>query len=332
MDAKLNADGGIDAAGVTIPPIRPDAGHVVVEPLDNGPGWWAGAPHAYHDESAGRFHLYYRLRRPRGHAFERGGEVRLATGTDGVHFETTWRILKTELDSDSIERGCLYQSGDGRWVLAFSYVDPADRRWRTDLMTADQPDAFRSSDRQAVFTAGGLGLEGVKDPFVLRHGDAYCMILSIARAEAGADAEAMHGGGDAYMTGLIRSATGLATSQDGLSWQWQGEVLGPPPTGWDAYCTRINSVIAVGGGFVGFYDGSRDETENFEERAGICISDDLRTWQRLTRDGPWIDWPHATGSMRYVNVLTVGDALYLYYEAARPDGSHELRVQIESIG
>lgn len=329
MTATLESDGRVVIDGRTLQPIRPDAGQVVVEPLEGGPGWWAGAPHVYYDDEAGRFYLYTRIRRPRGHAFERGGEVRLAVGTDGVRFETIWRMLKTELDSDSIERGCLYRLADGRWALAFSYVDPADRRWRTDVMTADAPDAFRSADRQAVFTAGDVNVEGVKDPFVFRHGDRYMMLLSLARADAAADADRMHGGGDVYMTGLIKSATALATSEDGLAWRWQGEVLGPPAAGWDQYCTRINSVVGLGNAFVGFYDGSRDETENFEERCGVCVSDDLRTWQRLTTGRPWVDWPHATGSMRYVNALRVGGQLYYYYEAARPDGGHELRVQIE---
>jgi len=329
MDARLCGDGTCVVGGLTVPPIRPDAGQVVVGPLADGPGWWAGAPHVHYDEEDRRFYLYYRLRRPRGHEFERGGEVRLAAGTDGVHFETIWRMLKTELSSDSIERGCVYRTPDGRWAMAISYVDPADRRWRTDLMTADQPDAFRSADRQPVFAASDLGLEGVKDPFVFRQGNGYRMLLSIARADGDASAERMHDGGDVYMTGLIRSATGLAMSDDGVGWQWQGEILGPPSTGWDAYCTRINSVIAVGGGFVGFYDGSRDETENFEERCGVCVSADGRSWRRLTTDAPWVAWPHATGSMRYVNALQVDDRLYYHYEAARPDGSHELRVQIE---
>ncbi len=329
MDVKLHEDGRCVVDGRTVPAIRPDAGQVVVEPLDDGPGWWAGAPHVCYDEQDKRFYLYYRLRRPRGHEFERGGEVRLAAGSDGVHFETIWRMLKTELSSDSIERGCLYRAADGRWVLALSYVDPADGRWRTDQMTAAHPDAFRSADRRCVFTAGDLGLEGVKDPFVYRQGERYVMILSIARAARSASADDMHGGGDVYMTGLIKSATGVATSDDGVTWRWQGEVLGPPESGWDAYCTRINSVLAVGGGLVGFYDGSRDETENFEERCGICVSDDGRTWRRLTTERCWVDWPHATGSMRYVNALEVGEQLYYHYEAARPDGSHELRVQIQ---
>jgi hypothetical protein len=329
MNAVLQQDGSCVIDGHTVRPIRPDAGQVVVEPLEPAPGWWAGAPHVHYDADEKRFYLYYRIRRPRGHEFARGGEARLATSTDGMHFETIWTMLKTELSSDSIERGCLFRAADGQWALAISYVDPVDRRWRTDLMTAEKPDAFRSADRRTVFTAADLDLEGVKDPFVIRHADQYLMLLSTARADRASDAGKMHDGGDVYMTGLIRSTTGIAVSDDGLNWRYEGEILGPPSSGWDTYCTRLNSVVPVGDGFVGFYDGARDESENFEEHSGVCVSQDLRSWRRLTTDGPWVDWPHATRSMRYVNAILVGDELRYYYEAARPDGSHELRVQIE---
>lgn len=335
MNATLQDDGSVLVDGKTLPPIRPDAGQTIMEPLQAGQGYWAGAPHVLHDAEQGRFYLYVRIRRPRGHEFERGGEVRLTAGGDGVHFEPIWKLMKTELSSDSIERSCLYRLDDGRWALAFSYVDPADRRWRTDLMTADAPDGFDVGRKQTIFTAGDLGLEGVKDPWVTRIGDEYVMLLSIARVatpSGSADAAEMHGGGDVYMTGLIKSATGLATSPDGLSWTWQGEVLGPPDSGWDGYCTRINSFLPVGGGYVGFYDGGRDESENFEEKCGVCVSDDLRSWRRLTTDGPWVAWPHASGSMRYVHAMVLNDQLYYYYEAARPDGSHELRLQVQPWG
>jgi hypothetical protein len=35
--------------------------------------------------------------------------------------------------------------------------------------------------------------------------------------------------------------------------------------------------------------------------------------------------PHATGSLRYLDALDLRERL-LYYEYARPDGSHELRL------
>lgn len=80
------------------------------------------------------------------------------------------------------------------------------------------------------------------------------------------------------------------------------------------------------GGYLGFYDGSAGASESYEERRGLANSTTLTQWVRLTPNGPKIDSPYATGSFRYVDAVQVGDAVRLYYECARSDGSHELRV------
>jgi hypothetical protein len=41
--------------------------------------------------------------------------------------------------------------------------------------------------------------------------------------------------------------------------------------------------------------------------------------------------PHASGALRYMDVVPVGDELYFYYEAARPDGAHELRASVVQV-
>ena len=54
-----------------------------------------------------------------------------------------------------------------------------------------------------------------------------------------------------------------------------------------------------------------------------------------TADGPFefaggpIGSPHARHGLRYVDAVALGDGGYrLYYEAARPDGAHELRTEL----
>ena len=78
--------------------------------------------------------------------------------------------------------------------------------------------------------------------------------------------------------------------------------------------------------YVGFYDGGPSHLENYEEKTGIAVSLDLIHWQRLTHDGPYVVSPHATGSLRYLHPLELENEWRYYYEYARADGAHEIRM------
>jgi hypothetical protein len=278
------------------------------------------------DADSGYFYLVYRLRRPRGIHPDRGAEVRIAQGEDGVNFEDVWSASKDQLQSTSIERCALARGPEGRWLLYVSYVDPADQRWRIDLVEADQPDAFDLSHVRPVLTAGDIAAEGVKDSFVFRVAGLYHMMVSYAFAPGPATAQELHGTADAYNTGLIRSATGLATSADGCHWDWEGQVFGPAAAGWDGYCSRIGCVWYEAPVWLALYDGSADVRENYEERCGLAYSHDLRRFHRVTRRGPLLSPPGEMGALRYFDVLALPEGTYYYYEMARADGSHDLRV------
>lgn len=60
----------------------------------------------------------------------------------------------------------------------------------------------------------------------------------------------------------------------------------------------------------------------------MAITFDLLHYNKLTPDGPILVSPHASGSLRYVDVVPHDNALYFYYEYAREDGAHELRVSV----
>ncbi len=309
------------------PSFDPLAGVVVREPLSAERGYWAGAPGVTFDPATERFLLSYRIRRPRGVHPDRGAEVRIVAGRDGLTFdEEVFRLEKTTLRSPSIERCALVPLEPDRWLFFVSYVDPQDNRWRIDCLEARTPGEFEPAERRPVLLPGPLGVEGVKDPFVFRVGGLWHMIVSFATAVTPADPEQLHGTADAYNTGLIRSATGLAVSEDGFTWQWQGEVFGPPEEGWDQYCSRISTVWREDGLWCAFYDGSASVEENYEERLGFAFSHDLKSWTRVTGSRPLCVVPHASGSVRYVDLLDVPErGRFIYYEVARPDGAHELR-------
>lgn len=310
-----------------VPTFDPEAGITVLAPERAEPGYWVGCASVLPDD--GRYLMTYRMRRPRGDAAtERGWRCAVAVSEDGVAFRDVWSVDKTELATPSMERFCLYRRPDGVYQLYLSYVDPADNRWRIDVVEAASPEAFDVAGRREVFTAASTGTEGVKDPRVLRTSDGrLVMLVSAARGTfADAEAGAAHATADIYNTGLSLSVTALAESTDeGATWQWGGVVF-EPGDGWDSWAARLNSVVETGGGFLGFYDGESDFSRNYEEKTGLAFSPDLRHWRRLTVDGPAVVTPHGTGSVRYVDAVPAPDGrLRLYYEVSRADGAHELR-------
>ncbi len=303
------------------PPFDSETGTTVFSPPGTGPGWWVGAPSGYWDGTS--HYLAFRTRRPQP---ERGGLFQVARSEDGERFEIVASIRKEDLGTSSIERGALLRTEDGAWRLYLSFVDPADGRWRIDLLEADTPERFNARQRTPILTAAGIGGEGIKDPWVCRVGPAWHMIVSYAPTpEGNVDPATMHASRDIYNTGTSKSLSGLATSEDGLAWTWHGPIFEPSADGWDAYAARINTVFRQDGRFVALYDGSRDVSENYEERCGLAVSSDLRSWRRVSVERPAIGPDRGPGSVRYAEAVQGPEWIRFYYELTRPDGSHELR-------
>lgn len=307
----------------------PQQSTVILAPENPGPGTWTGCPGVLYEPQQQRFLLTYRQRRPRGDpATERGWRCAVAVSQDGIEFKDVWAVEKSELATSSMERFCLLPRMQGGYQLYLSYVDPADNRWRIDVIEAQKPEAFDPRKRRPVLTAASTGTEGVKDPYALRLGPAVYLFASFASAQTLAPTRRAqaHASADIYNTGATTHPTGLAVGLDGLTFEWQGPVLGVG-TGWDRYQARLNSVAALpGGAWVGFYDGSAGAHENYEERCGLALSHDLRHWHRLSASAPWMVSPQGTGSLRYLDAVPVQDELWLYFEYARTDGAHELRM------
>jgi hypothetical protein len=299
--------------------------HVVREPVGIGQGYWAGAPGVFYAADDGAFYLTYRIRRPRGVAPDRGGEARIARSTDLRHFEDIWSTTKDRYDSVSIERSAIRKGRDGLWRYFTSFVDPADGRWCVSVLTESDPRRFDPSRVRRLFTADRLGLEGIKDPWIFEQSGVHYMLLSVAMPTP-STREASHATLDIFNTGDCVSATGLARSRDLDSWEWLDVIFTPSPAGWDAYCRRINSLVWHNGEFVGFYDGSASHIENYEEKTGVAVSSDLHSWETLTPDGPALTSPNASGSLRYLDAVATDEGVWAFYECARADGSHDLRV------
>ena len=305
----------------------PKDGNTIIEPSGKGSGYWAGAPSVYFDSTKGKFYLSYRLRKPHPH---RGSESRIAESVDGVKFTDIWSVRKEDLGSSSLERSALVVTPNGKYRLYISYVDPVGNRWRIDMMEADSPEHFDVSLRKRILTADSLQVEGVKDPYFLIFNGVHYMFFSYAPKLQSVSLEQvaqLHTTGDIFNTGKVKSVTGLATSQDGVSFRWLRDVplLG---TGWDSHTARVTCVLPTSSGFVVFYDGASDGARNYEEFTGIATSPDLVHYERISLERPVLVSPFGTGSLRYTHAISVGNDFYFYYECSRPDGSHELRLNI----
>jgi hypothetical protein len=306
------------------------AGRVLREPPGATPGYWAGCPGVCFDSQEQAWYLPYRLRRPRGIAPDRGGEVRIARSTDLERWEDVLAITKDRYASASIERSCLHRGPDGHWHYFTSYVHPDDGRWCTAVLRAPTVAGLDPARQEIVFTGPPLGLEGVKDPWILAVDGVYHLFLSVANPTPATDSGS-HASLDIFNTGECTSATALATSRDLRRWDWQGLVLAPGAAGWDRYCRRLNSVAALRGAdgrrrYLGFFDGSASHLENYEEKCALAASDDLRRWTSLSPAGPTFLSPHASTSLRYLDAQPGPDGRWhLFYEFARADGAHDLR-------
>jgi hypothetical protein len=305
-----------------LPQFDPLDGQCVLAPEKPEAGYWTGCAGVWHDGR--RFWLTYRQRRPRGAEAERGWRCAVATSEDGESFTDVWSVHKDELASPSMERFALRPAPGGGYTLYLSYVDPADNRWRIDAIDAADPAQFDIARRRPVLTAASTGTEGVKDPYLIQVGPVTYLYASFAAPVRDLPSSA-HASGDIYNVGATTHPTGLATSLDGRVFTWRGEVLGVGE-GWNRYQARLNSVVPVPGGYLGFYDGSASHTENYEEHADVAVSADLFSWRRVSDDKAWLTTPHATGSVRYVDALVLDGRWWLYYEITNPDLSHELRL------
>jgi hypothetical protein len=311
-----------------LPLLGPGRGLVVREPERAEPGYWAGCPAVLYDPATQRFLLSYRQRRPRGTALDRGWRSALAASSDGVRFDDIWEIRKDELNTASMERFSLLPAPGGGYRLYISYVDPADNRWRIDVLEAADPASFAVRSARPALTAAGTGTEGVKDPYALRVGPVTYLFASFAAARpfTAEERQHAHSTGDIYNAGITTHPTGLATSLDGAGFHWHGTVLDVGES-WDAYQARLTCVVPIGAGYVGFYDGSASVRENYEERCGIATSGDILHRQRLTTQRLWIISPYGSGATRYLDALIVDGQWWIYYEMARADGAHDLRLQ-----
>jgi hypothetical protein len=295
----------------------PAEGIVVQAPPGSGYGNWVGGKVSY-DADSGRFVLFFRERRPLEQG--RAGRCGIAVSGDGVAFEEVWTATKEQFNANSIEEGHCVRHGD-EWWLYVSYEIAGTGTWRIDLLTAASPDVFDVQHRRTVLWPGDYGLPWIKDPHIYPRGDEWWLYAAVPpRTGPRVDGDVVHAG--------PLDATVLAVSADGRyfpSIEYVFEATGED--NWHGRRARINSVMPWNDdGYVAMWDGGRTFYDNYEEWAGIAVSPDGSSFERIDTGGPWVRSPH--GAVRYVGMVPVEDRVFMYYEYTREDGAHELRVSV----
>jgi hypothetical protein len=275
----------------------PDRSELVVTAPGPGARRWAGAPSAQLDVD-GTFVIAYRLR----DAAAGLAQNIVARWAPGRPATTMCTLDREDFGAHSLERPAIVRLDDGTWrlyVCCASPSWPASKQWWIEVLDADDPSAFGDAVPHEVFRDDEVAL---KDPVIRRRDDRwFAWICCHPLAER--DEE-------------DRMTTALATSDDGLHWSWQGDVLAGRPGAWDSRGARLTAVLPDGSAT---YDGRASKEENFSERTGIAEpvgGGALR---------PVGDAPVAT--VRYLDVVETPGGYRTFYEHPLPDGSHDLRTE-----
>jgi hypothetical protein len=284
-----------------------DGAEVVVPAPGPGPGNWAGAASATLVD--GTFWLTWRERRPLTDG--RGVAVHVARSSDGVRFEEVASVRREDFGAESFERPVLVPLPGVGWRLYLSCATPGSKHWWVDSLTAPTVDGIATGERRVVLA--GDPRTAVKDPVIRAVDGGWEMWLCChPLSDAGHE---------------DRMTTRRLTSGDGLSWRDLGEVLAGRPDRWDARGTRVTAVVRERPLTV-LYDGRPDAASNWHETTGLAVWDGVR----LVPDDSVepLRSPYGEGALRYACAVPLPDGRIRYYfEAARPDGAHDL---VTSVG
>lgn len=288
---------------------------VVLEPDKNVPEWWAGAPSLVRGDE-GRIFMAARMREgdsPRG---LRGYEVRILDSIDGVLFNCIAQIKREDAGLRGFERPALVRDPTtGKYRL---YIcTPVDGYWQIHvLQDADHPANFDPASARMVL-AGTPDIDrrvrvtGFKDPFIFWDNGRWHMFV------IGADkVERIH----------------HFVSGDGFAWETGIPAPVLPNTGWHSFYTRPACVLRLAVGYLLVYEGSHFTWHDpvYNIATGVAYSPDLFQWHDLTPDEPLLKSTTAGHyhTWRYSHWLRLGDTLHVYFEAARPNDTNEVRVGI----
>ena len=291
---------------------------VILEPDENIPEWWAGAPSVVRDAS-GAFWLAARMREGNSPRGRRGYEVRILRSEDGVHFAHVNSIIREDVPIAGFERPAILidpQTGLFRLYGCGPWGSGEHTRWcilKFDDVT--DPTKFDPRTCQPVLEPSPLAdqprrndVAGYKDPFIFHDGKVYHLFtIGYARME-----RCYH-----------------FTSEDGILWEPVGNGPAFDVAGWHNFFTRPACILPAGLGYFLIYEGSHSTWYDpvYNIATGLAYTADLRSFVDLTPDAPLLrsTTPGDYFTWRYSHWLWVGREIWAYAEVARPNNTNEIR-------
>ncbi|MBN1541413.1 hypothetical protein JW992_04645 [candidate division KSB1 bacterium] len=291
---------------------------VVLAPDRRQAEWWAGAPSVAADAS-GILYLAARMREgdsPRG---RRGYEIRILQSRDGITFSPVHRIQRDQAGVSGFERPALRRDPhSGLWKLyGCSIIDQGWAVFQFD--DAPTPADFKPDTLRPVLTPPSGSDEfarvvGYKDPVLFWDGVRWHLfVIALDFVER------------------IRHFL----SNDGINWEPASADPVLENCGWHNFYTRPACVLPLTAGYLFVYEGShcnwRDPAYNIA--TGLAFSPDLERFIDLTPEAPLFKstTPGDYHTWRYSDWLVHQGKLLIYFEAACPDNSNEIRVAIVDV-
>ena len=288
---------------------------VVLEPDRDEPEWWAGAPSVLRAPD-GAFYLAARMRHADSPKGQRGYELRILRSEDGRRFEPIHRIPREAAGVAGFERPALVLDPITSRYKLYACAG-LERGWAIlKFDDAARPEQFDAATVRPVVVEdypddGFFHVTGHKDP-VLHHDGQRWQMFTIGTDRI----ERIH----------------HFVSEDGEAWERGPSAPLIENTGWHNCYTRPACVLPMAVGHLFVYEGSHISWHDpvYNIATGLAYTPDLRTFYDLTPEAPLLKstTPGDYHTWRYSHWLPVANRIFVYFEAARPNNTNEIRLAV----